>query len=171
MATRDPRSLGTSLPREPRVDGSEPPSSQTYTSVEEMLRTLAYAELRAVMVSWARGPVRAPDELVRAAVDHAVADNKPLWHPDATAFGQHLRGLIRTETAGVLFRLSRALGPSPWDRPLAPGQLGDVPGMEVIFHLAGEAAGEVRASEPRSLSTAVLLADYVRSRVARGGRA
>lgn len=168
MSTRAPSSIETSFPREPRADGADAPSSQRYSSVEQMVRTLAYAELRAVMLSWARGPQRAAADLVRSAVDHAIADDKPLWHPDATAFGQHLRGLIRTETAGLLFRLARPSGSGSWDGALAPGQVGDVPGLEVIFHMAGESAGDVRATEPRSRSTAVLLTDYVRTRVARG---
>lgn len=53
----------------------------------------------------------------------------------------------------------------PWERPLAPGQHGDVPGLEVIFHLAAESAGTVRAAEPRTVSTAISLTDYVRERV------
>ncbi len=36
-----------------------------------------------------------------------------------------------------------------------------------IFHVADEAAGAVRANEPRALSAAVMLIDNVRSRVAR----
>ena len=64
-------------------------------------------------------------------------DGKVLWHPGAQAFGQHLRGLIRTETAGTLFRLARRAEMLPSGN-LAAGQHGDVPGLEVIFHLVKE---------------------------------
>jgi hypothetical protein len=135
----------------------------SFTSVEEMLRTLAYAELRAIMLAWARVPVRAPADLVRAAIDTTLDAGAPpnSWY--APIFGQCVRDTIRTETADAPLHAARKAGPVPWARPLAPGQHGDSEGLELIFHEAGEIAGRVRAHEPRSLSTAVGLTDYVRA--------
>lgn len=131
----------------------------SFSDVEEIVRALAYAELRAIMLAWARVPVRHPSELVRAAIDRLVAEGS-----STIAFGQRLRDAIRTETASELMAAIAKTGPVPWHRPLAPGQLGEARGLEVVFHEAGELAGRVRGSDPRVLSTAVALTDYVRSR-------
>jgi len=136
----------------------------SFTSVEEMLRSLAYAELRAIMLSWARVTVRAPADLVRAAIDATMAGTPPAKGWSARVFGQRVRDTIRSETSAALQHAARKAGPVPWDRPLAPGQHGDSEGLELIFHQAGELAGQIRAHEPRSLSTAVGLVDYVRAR-------
>ncbi|MBE7448951.1 MAG: hypothetical protein HS111_08655 [Kofleriaceae bacterium] len=142
-----------------------------YSDVTQLVRALAYAELRAVMLAWAGadrdGVRRTPVELVRTAIERALPANKPPWHPDAPSFGASLRGLIRTETAGALFRLAREATSTSWERPLAAGQLGDVPGLEVVFHHAGELAGDVRGNDPRSLAAAVLLTDQARDRASR----
>lgn len=131
----------------------------SFTDVEEMVRALAYAELRAIMLAWARVPVLHPSELVRVAIDRLVAEGS-----SAVAFGQRIREAIRAETSSALMAATARTGPVPWHRPLAPGQLGEAAGLEVVFHEAGELAGRVRGNEPRVLSTAVALTDYVRSR-------
>ncbi|MCL4225595.1 MAG: hypothetical protein KJZ91_14130 [Myxococcales bacterium] len=131
----------------------------SFTDVEEIVRALAYAELRAIMLAWARVPVRHPSELVRVAIDRVVAEGAC-----ARGFGQRLRDAIRAETASALMEAIGRAGPVPWHRPLAPGQLGEAAGLEVIFDEAGELAGRVRGNDPRVLSTAVALTDYVRSR-------
>ncbi len=136
----------------------------SFTSVDEMLRALAYAELRAIMLSWARVTVRSPADLVRAAIDAAMTATPPAKGWSARVFGQRVRNTIRSETSDALLHAARKAGPVPWDRPLAPGQHGDSEGLELIFHEAGELAGQIRAHEPRSLSTAVGLVDYVRAR-------
>jgi hypothetical protein len=131
----------------------------SFTDVQEIVRSLAYAELRAIMLAWARVPVRHPSELVRAAIDRVVADGS-----STRAFGQRIREAIRTETSRALMAAIAKTGPVPWHRPLAPGQLGEAAGLEVVFHQAGELAGRVRGEDSRVLSTAVALTDYVRSR-------
>ena len=133
-----------------------------FRDVEAILRTLAYAELRAVMLAWARVPTRHPSELVRGAIDRAVAE----WSASPVSvctFGETLRAVIRSETARAFHEAVRRAGPVPWERALAPGQIGDAAGIEIIFHEAGDVAARVRANDPRMLSTAVALTDYVRA--------
>mgnify|MGYP000959206663 CR=1 FL=1 len=130
----------------------------TYTDVEEILRTLAYAELRAVMLAWARVPARDPVELVRAAIDRVLAAAPRI----STCFGETLRDALRSETAAAFDQAIRKAGPIPWQRSVAPGQVGEAAGLEIIFHEAGEAAARIRANDPRMLSIAVALTDYVR---------
>jgi hypothetical protein len=134
-------------------------SLASFTDVEEIVRALAYAELRAIMLAWARVPVRHPSELVRGAIDRVVAEGAC-----AAGFGQRLRDAIRSETTSALLEAVAKAGPNPWHRPLGSGQLGDADGLEVVFHEAGELAGRVRGNDSRTLSTAVALTDYVRTR-------
>lgn len=134
-------------------------SLASFTDIEGIVRALAYAELRAIMLAWARVPVRHPSELVRVAIDRVVADSA-----SAVGFCERIRDAIRSETASALMEAIARTGPIPWHRPLAPGQLGEADGLEIVFHEAGDLAGHVRGNDRRVLSTAVALTDYVRSR-------
>lgn len=136
----------------------------SFTDVEQLVRALAYAELRAVMLAWARVPVRHPTELVRGAIDAIVSEVETPGCELPDGFGQRIRDAIRAETASALMEAIVKAGPMPWHRPLALGQLGDAAGLETVFHEAGELAGRVRGNDPRVLSAAVSLTDYVRSR-------
>jgi hypothetical protein len=135
-----------------------------FTDVGEIMRTLAYAELRAVMLAWARVPARHPAELVRAAIDLSLAAPSAELACASGSYGEGLRATIRSETRNAFSEATRRAGPIPWQRAVAPGQLGEADGLEVIFHEAGETAARVRASDPRMLSTAVALTDYIRAR-------
>lgn len=143
----------------------------SFTDVGEILRTLAYAELRAVMLAWARVPARHPAELVRAAIDLSLTEPGSRFARASTSYGEGLRATIRSETRTAFSEATRRAGPVPWQRAVAPGQLGEAEGLELIFHEAGETAARVRASDPRMLSTAVALTDYIRARARLGIRA
>jgi hypothetical protein len=136
----------------------------SFTDVEDILRTLAYAELRAVMLAWARVPSRHPSELVRGAIDQRLAEASTTAAFSSGSFGEMLRETIRSETAVAFVEAARKAGPVPWQRTLAPGQLGEASGLEIIFHEAGEAAARIRANDPRMLSVAVGLTEYIRAR-------
>lgn len=138
----------------------------TYADAVELARVVAYAEARAIMLAWAGDASHEAADLARNAIFATLAESKECWHPNAQAFGTHLRGLIRTLTAGKLFRLGRR-GEATGKNALAPGQHGDLPGIEVIFHKAGEEAGAVRLNEPRTMASAKALADYATSRLER----
>lgn len=140
-------------------------SLASFAVMEEIVRALAYAELRAIMLAWAHVPVRHPAELVRAALDQLVGKVDAVDGHDLTVaeFGQRLRDAIRAETASAFGAAIAKTGPVPWQRSLAPGQLGEADGLELVFHQAGELAGRVRGDDSRTLSTAVALTDYLRS--------
>ena len=138
-----------------------------YSNVPAMLRAVAYAEARALMLAWARATVPDPIDLCRQMAMRALEGKGGLWHPSADAFGCHVQTLVRGHTAAMLFRQARRLGPPPWDGPLGGGQLGSVAGIEIIFHHAGEQAGSVRAHDPRVLAAAVTLTDQMRQLVRR----
>jgi hypothetical protein len=138
-------------------------SMAAFTDVGEVLRTLAYAELRAVMLAWARVPSRDPAELVRSAIDVSLSDASEHFAHGSESYGEHLRGTIRSETRRAFREATRRAGPFPWQYSVAPGQLGEAEGLEIIFHEAGETAARIRANDPRMLSTAVALTDYVRA--------
>lgn len=148
-------------------------SLASFADLGEIVRALAYAELRAILLAWAHVPVRHPTELVRGAIDRVIdpsaIDARELA---GAAFGQRLREIIRAETASAFRAAIAKSGPVPWQRSLAPGQLGEADGLEAIFHRAGELAGEVRGDDPRTISAAIGLTDYVRAyrrrRLARG---
>ncbi len=132
----------------------------------EIVRALAYAELRAILLAWARVPVRHPAEMVRSALDVLAAEVTATGMCEATVVevGQRLRDQIRVETARAYQAAVAKVGPVPWRQSLAPGQLGDADGLEAIFHEAGELAGRVRGDDARTLSAAVALTDYLRAR-------
>ena len=138
----------------------------SFAVLGEIVQALAYAELRAIMLAWAHVPVRHPMELVRGAVDQVIGEVSAVGSPELTVtdVGQRLREAIRSETATAFRAAITKTGPVPWHRSLAPGQLGEADGLEVVFHEAGELAGRVRADDPRTLSTAVALTDYLRAR-------
>lgn len=138
-----------------------------YSSVPEMVTVVAYVEVRAILLGWAGVPQPDPADLCRRAITSALDERRGLWHPSTAAFGAHVRGLLRGRTAAVLFRAAGRLGPVPWHQPLAIGQIGDVAGLEVIFHHAAEASATHRERDPRVLALAVSLTDYVRAHVSR----
>lgn len=135
----------------------------SFTDVEQIVRVLAYAELRAIMLAWARVPVRHPAELVRGAIDATVAE-VGAGAAAAAGFGQRLCNAIRGETERTFRAAIAKAGPPPWCRAIGPGQLGEPDGLEAVFHTAGLLAGDVRGDDARTLSIAVALTDYVRSR-------
>lgn len=147
-----------------RQETMDPPGS--FAVLGEIVRALAYAELRAIMLAWARVPVPHPAQLVRGAVDQIVSMANTVGTHDLTVaeIGRRLRDAIRAETASAFRAAIAKAGPVPWRRSLAAGQLGEADGLEVVFHEAGELAGQVRADDPRTLSTAVTLTDYLRMR-------
>ena len=132
----------------------------------EIVRALAYAELRAILLAWARVPVRHPAEMVRSALDALTAEMNATGTCEATVVevGQRLRDQIRVETARAYQAAVAKVGPVPWRQSMAPGQLGDADGLEAIFHEAGELAGRIRGDDARTLSAAVALTDYLRAR-------
>jgi hypothetical protein len=138
----------------------------SFADLGEIVRALAYAELRAIMLAWAHVPARHPAELVRSALDQIILEVSTAGTRDFPLpnVGQRLRDEIRAETATAFRAAIAKAAPAHWSRSLAPGQLGDADGLEVVFHEAGEAAGRVRGDDARTLSTAVALTEYVRAR-------
>jgi hypothetical protein len=132
----------------------------SYADLGEIARTHAYAQLRAIMLAWAHVPVRDPTELVRGAIDQVVSSHDV----SATDVGQRLRDTIRAETASAFREAIAKACLVSWRRSLAPRQLDDADLIELAFHDAGELAGRVRGEDPRILSAAVGLTDYLRAR-------
>jgi len=139
--------------------------ARRYANVPEMVAVVAYAEVRSIMLTWA-GILRCePEGLCRRAVQAAL-EGRGRRHSSAAAFGTHVRDIIRGMTAAALMRAGRRLGAPPWDT-LGEGQRGDVAGLEVVFHAAGEAGIQARARDQRVLAIAASLAAYVRELVTR----
>jgi hypothetical protein len=126
------------------------------TAVPDLLAVVAYAEMRAVMLAWAQ--TSAPDvrELAHRAMLHAV-ETRPA-RPIVAVAREHVRAV----TSEALARTAARLGPWPWDRIVARGQLGTLDGVERCFHAAGEAAAQHRSHDVRVLAAAVTLADELR---------
>lgn len=136
-----------------------------YSSLDHMSAVVAYAEARSIMLAWATSaPGRDALDLARRAVDHALAPTKGLWHPSADVFAHHVQKHIRSFTASQLFRIARKAGDSSWAAQLAPGQVGDVPGVELMFHEMGDRGTAARRHDSRVRHAAQALADHARSR-------
>jgi hypothetical protein len=135
-----------------------------YRAVDEMVRVLAYAEMRSVMLAWARVPIRQPVALVRWAVDRAMPMGAAPWLGGESSFAAHCRQTIQQETSALFRAIARTRGPHPWQLPVAPGQVGDIDGLDAIFHAGAVAAGDVRIGDPRLTSLAYMLVDFVRQR-------
>ena len=144
---------------------------RTYSDARELLSTVAYAEVRAIMLAWAGLLREDPVALARRAIDAVLRAGRR--YPSARTFGEAVRGSLRSMTAAPLYRAARRLGAPPWDT-LGDGQLGDVAGLEFAFHLAADAAAIVRAKDPQVLAAAAARGDDVRTRLAperKGGTA
>ncbi len=140
---------------------------QAYADVHELARTLAYAELRAVLVARAGGRRRAPVELVRAAIDVVLGPGKPAWHWAGPSFGAHLREVIRAETSLAVLRSSLDAAIVARERGAPPPPAVDTRALDATFHLAGELAGKLRGLDPRALATASALCDHACRKAAR----
>ena len=134
-----------------------------YLDERELRAIVAYAEVRAIMLAWAGVLREDPIALARRALN-VVFRARALRHLSASAFGDDVRAALRWMTAATLYRAGKRLGPPPWDT-LGDGQIGDVAGLEPVFHAAGCAASDVRANDPRIIVAAAALLDYVRVQV------
>ncbi|MBE7454808.1 MAG: hypothetical protein HS111_39840 [Kofleriaceae bacterium] len=144
-----------------------PEDLHPYSDLGEMARTLAYAELRAVMVARVGNRRRAPAELVRTAIDVVLGPGKPAWHWTPRSFGAHLREVIRAETglAVLLSSLDAAILAREHGEPPPPAL--DTRALDATFHLAGELAGKLRVLDPRGAAVVAALTDHARDRAAR----
>jgi hypothetical protein len=125
-------------------------------SVEMMVRTVAYAEVRAVMLAWTGTRSWNPALRARAAVARALAEGAGAELPERA------QQLLRGESQELLAPALRRAAPWPFDQTIGCGQIGTTDGLEQIFHAAGKIAGAYRGNDVRCLSLAVSLADFVR---------
>lgn len=125
---------------------------------ESCVSTVAYAEVRAIMLGWAGVRDWNPALRARAAISRAIDTGK------VATLITDARQTLRDETGTLLTAASRGAPPWPYSHTIGPGQVGNTAGLESIFHLAGMLAGECRNNDPRVLALAVNLTDYVQYR-------
>ena len=163
------RDEGTAANQAQRRSGRPRPAGVTsdrerivrrYTDEAELRGVVAYAEVRAIMLAWAGLHPTDPEVLARLAIA-AVIRGRGQSRRSSDAFGSEVRATLRRMTAAALARAGKRLGPSPWNT-LGNGQLGDVDGLETVFHVAAEAALGARADDPAIMAAAKALAEYVR---------
>lgn len=124
--------------------------------VEQMLAVVAYAELRAIFLVWAG--IRTWDPAIRArgCVARALADGV------AEDIVEQAQGLLRDESRALLGPAIVRMAPWPYPQVLGHGQIGSTDGLEATFHAAGKLAAVHRGNDPRVMSLALSLADFVR---------
>lgn len=125
--------------------------------IEQTLALLAYAELRAILLAWAGVRTWDPAMRSRCIVARLLAEGGV---GDLTARAQ---AALRAESQALLVPAILRAAPWPFDKIIGHGQIGSTDGLELIFHAAGRCAAAYRGNDPRLLSLAVSLADFVRS--------
>jgi len=73
-----------------------------------------------------------------------------------------LRAHVRVATARAMTERARERGVGA---RLSPAQVGSLDGIEILSHLAGEQAGAIRESDGSTVSHAIDLADFARTRL------
>jgi len=135
------------------LDELEPDTS----AVDRALAIVAYAEVRAIMLAWAGAHGWEPTTHAWTALRRVLHDGVP---PGSLQLVEQAQALLRDESRAALGPAIRRAGPWPYDRTIAPGQIGSLDGIEATFHEAAKVAAHHRASEPPLLSVTLRLADF-----------
>ena len=134
---------------------------------EGLLRVVAYAEAMAVLLAGLDVHVGVPEALVRQALDDTLTGTFP-WSPLLGGVCAHLERHVRSRLAAALLAAGRQRGRlrDPWAARLARAQVGDLRGLELVAHHAGEMAATFRRGDRDVRLTAERLAAHVSTCVA-----
>ena len=127
------------------------------TLLEQAVAVVAYAEVRAVLLTWA-GASWDPIVRARAAVRDVLAFGGDGGSAELVTRAQ---AAMRVDSRAMLEPIIARRGTWPFRRTLAPGQVGSSDGIEEIFHHAAIAAWRVRRDDPRTLLSAIGIADLI----------
>ena len=135
------------------------------TLLEQAVAVVAYAEVRAILLSWA-GARWDPITRAWAAVRDVLA-----YGGDAAAdLVPRAQAVLRTDSRAMLEPIIARRASWPFRRTLAPGQIGSTDGVEQIFHRAAADAWVVRRDDPGTLVAAISLSDLIWKHVTASGR-
>ncbi len=126
---------------------------------EGLLRVVAYAEAMAVLLAGLDVHVGVPEALVRQALDDTLTGTFP-WSPILGGVCAHLERHVRSRLSSALLAAGRQRGRlrDPWAARLARAQVGDLRGLELVAHHAGEMAATFRRGDRDVRLTAERLA-------------
>lgn len=136
-------------------------------SADGLVRVVAYAEAMAILLAGLDVHVGVPEALVRQALDDTLTGVFP-WSPLLGGVGAHLERHVRARLSSALLAAGRQRGRlrDPWAARLARAQVGDLRGLELVAHHAGEMAATFRSGDRDVRAAADRLAAHVSTCVA-----
>lgn len=134
------------------------------TTMPAMLGVLAYAEGFGLVAAGALVTMGPPRRLVERVARETVTGQIP-WQPAVETFPSHLRQAVRAEISRHMLLHARLRGnasPDVWKSRLADTQVGNLRGVELLGHWAGQFAWTVRGDDVDMVAEAARLTDAVR---------
>jgi hypothetical protein len=135
------------------------------TLLEQAVAVVAYAEVRAILLSWAGARW---DPIARAWA--AVRDVVQYGGAVATDLVPRAQAVLRADSRAMLEPIIASRGVWPFRRAIAPGQIGSVDGVEQIFHRAAADAWQSRRDDAGTLVAAIGIADFIWNHLAESRR-
>lgn len=117
--------------------------------VETLVGLIAYAEALAVPLAGLGVHLGEPGALVEVAIDETIA-GRVARTPLMASVEAHLRALIRSRANAALLAEAQQRGATraPWQARLSVLQVGDLRGLEQVFHYGAELAVTFRRHDP-----------------------
>jgi hypothetical protein len=134
---------------------------------EALVGLLAYAEALAVPLAGLGVHLGAPGDVVEVAIDETIT-GRVAWTPHLASVEGHVRALIRSRASAALLEEAQQRGRTrqPWAARLADVQIGDLRGLELVFHYGAEMAVAFRRHDPAVRMLAADLAAGLQRRLA-----
>lgn len=134
--------------------------------VETLVGLIAYAEALAVPLAGLGVQLGEPGVLVEVAIDETIA-GRAAWTPLMASVEAHLRAIIRSRANAALVAEAQQRGATraPWQARLSVLQVGDLRGLEQVFHYGAEMAVAFRRHDPAVRQVAEDLAVGLRQRL------
>jgi hypothetical protein len=134
----------------------------------EVARLIAYAEAFALVVAGLGADPFVPSALVRHTLRMFV-EGRARWAPGRSSLESHLRAVVRAAMEDALHReaatRSAAAGVAPSMVRLSTAQVGDLAGIFVLAHRAGELNASIRDGDSTVVKVSAQITDWVRGRL------
>lgn len=133
----------------PALSAAEARAVLARLDVDALVGLLAYAEALAVPLAGLGVQFGAPADVVEVAIDETIT-GRVAWTPHLASVEGHVRAIIRSRASAALLEEAQQRGRTrqPWAARLAAQQVGDLRGLELVFHYGAEMAVAFRRHDP-----------------------